>query len=79
MDEYDLYKLHFKAKAREQTNNFFNTMKLYSAQKIGLNCKPWAKKGILVPPHYEILTANRSEKERFSVNRQIKKDQTSRL
>ena len=79
MDAYDLYELHFKAKAREQANNFFNTLKLYSAQKIGLIRKPWAKKGIFAPPHYEILTANRSEKERFSVNRQIKKSQTARL
>ena len=40
MDAYGLYELHVKAKAREQTNNFFNTLKLYSAQKIGINCKP---------------------------------------
>ena len=39
MDAYGLYELHVKAKAREQANNFFNTLKLYSAQKIGLNRK----------------------------------------
>ena len=43
MGAYSLYELHFKAKAREQTNNFFNTLKLYSAQKIGLNRKPWVR------------------------------------
>ena len=34
MGAYGLYELHVKAKAREQTNNFFNTLKLYSAQKL---------------------------------------------
>ena len=48
---YGWYELHFKAKAREQTNNFFNTLKLYSAQKIGLNRKPWAKKKTLFLRH----------------------------
>ena len=80
MYEYGLFELHVKAKAREQTNNFFNTLKLYSAQKIGLNRKPWAKNAIFPPPHDEILTVNRSEKERFSVNvnRQVKNGQTAK-
>ena len=29
MGFYGLYELHVKAKARELTNNFFNTLKLY--------------------------------------------------
>ena len=39
MGAYGLYELHVKAKAKEQTNNFFTTLKLYSAQKIGRNRK----------------------------------------
>ena len=46
MDAYGLYELHVKVKAREQTNNFFNTLKLYSAQKTRLNRKLWAKNAI---------------------------------
>ena len=38
----------------------------------------WAKNTIIPPPHDEILTANCSEKERFSVNRQIKTGQTAK-
>ena len=37
MGAYILYELHVKAKAREQTNNFFNTLKLYSAQTLDSN------------------------------------------
>ena len=49
-------------------------------KKIGLNRKPWAKNAIFPPPHDEILTVNRSEKERFSVNvnRQVKNGQTAK-
>ena len=55
MGAYGLYELHVKAKAREQTSNR----------------KPWAKNAIFPPPHDKILTANGSEKEHFSVYRQI--------
>ena len=40
MDAYGLYELYVKAKAREQTNKFFNTLALFSAQKIGLIPQP---------------------------------------
>ena len=46
MVAYGLYELHVKAKAREQINNFFNTLMLYSAQKIGFNRKQWAQNAI---------------------------------
>ena len=80
MGAYGLYELHVKAKTIEQTNNFFNTLKLYSAQKIGFKRKPWAKKNVIFPPpHDKILTVNRSEKERFSANRKRSNRQTVRL
>ena len=39
MGAYGLYELHLKAKAREHII-FFNSLNLYSAQKIGFNRKP---------------------------------------
>ena len=74
MDAYGLYELHFKAKDREQTNNkpVFRSKNWTQPQTV-------IKKRYFPPPHDEILTANSSEKEPFSVNWQIKKGQTARL
>ena len=44
MDAYGLYEQHVKAKAREQTNNFFNTLKLYSAKKKWIQPQTVSKK-----------------------------------
>ena len=63
----------------ENKQFFFNTLNLYSPQKIELNCEPWAKNDIFPPLHDEILTTNHSEKQRSSINRQIKKGQTAKL
>ena len=61
---------------------FFNTLKLYSAQILNSSANREQKNAIFPLPHDKILTADRSEKERFSVNRLIKKKlnrQTDRL
>ena len=57
-----------KPRLENKQTIFFNTLKLYSTQKIGINHKPWAINAIFPPSHNEILTAYHSEKVRISVN-----------
>ena len=58
-------------------NNFFNPLKLYSTQKIGLNTN-CAQKTLFSATARRNLNCQPLRKGAFSVNRQIKKAQTAK-
>ena len=64
---------HVKAKAREQTNTFLAPWNCTPFKKLDSTANREQKKRYIPPPHDET-----SQKERFSINRQIKKGLTAK-